>query len=104
MFQSSGFRLPQLQSRHSSRRRSGGTQADPACIPLVTQKPAQQQLAGRLALAAFVKRPQADVQIGAGENYTEVSDLIKGILYYFISIFNKYCNYITICGGTSFLT
>jgi hypothetical protein len=87
IFQSSGFRLPQLQSRHSSRRRSGGTQAGPACIPLVTQKPAQQQLAGRLALAAFVKRPQADVQIGAGENYTEVSDPIKGILYYFISNF-----------------
>ena len=36
-------------------------------LPLVTQKPAQWRLAGRLALAAFVKRPQADVQIGAGE-------------------------------------
>jgi hypothetical protein len=88
MFQSSGFRLPQLQSRHSSRRRSGGTQADPACIPLVTQKPAQQQLAGRLALAAFVKRPQADVQIGAEESYTEFPYLLNSILYYFISIFD----------------
>jgi hypothetical protein len=61
-------------------------------------------LGGAHALAAFVKRPQADVQIGAGENYTEVSDLIKDILYYFISIFNKYCNYITIYGGFSLLT
>jgi hypothetical protein len=46
-------------------------------MPRVTQKPAQQQLAGRLALAAFVKRPQADVQIGAGENCTGSSVFIK---------------------------
>jgi hypothetical protein len=80
MFQSSGFRLPQLQSRHSSRRRSGETQADPACIPLVTQKPAQQQLAGRLALAAFIKRPQADVQIGAKRDHTDIRSFFKVLL------------------------
>jgi hypothetical protein len=33
--------------------------------PLGTQNPLSSSWAGRLALAAFVKRPQADVQIGA---------------------------------------
>jgi hypothetical protein len=51
-----------------------------ACIPLVTQKPAQQRLAGRLALAAFVKRPQADVQIGAERNHTDIRSLFKILL------------------------
>jgi hypothetical protein len=97
MFKSSGFRLPQSQVSHDTQLEAAvrrGRRADRP-LPLVTQKPAQQRLAGRLALAAFVKRPQADVQIGAGRDLTNILALLKSISRNIISIFDFLWHYLS---------
>src|SRR5215475_9597141 len=77
------------RSRHTARGGGPARQAADRPLPLVTQKPAQQRLAGRLALAAFVKRPQADVQIGAGRDHTNILTLLKSVSHKISSNFSN---------------